>query len=174
MSIQVWQTEDGVFYAAEENQGKIGFYRYDEKAEYPKTHIYGVAPTERLSKGLPADVERAIESGYYKKGLPWIVSLELERAARNQNPIPERSLADAISYPERIKIDAETRDELVHLLGKGCRENTKKAIRYALTGELNLKNYSIYSRLMISPTVGYCAGQDYRAELATIRKLVTQ
>jgi hypothetical protein len=173
MTIQVWQTQDGVKYAAENNLAGISFYRYDENAAYPLNHIYGV--TEQSPNPSIQDAANyAVKNSYYTKGLPWIVSRELERAAKDQNPIPERSLADAISYPERIKIDMATREQLVALLGRGCRESTKLAIRYALTGTLNLKSYGIYSRLMISPRVEYCAGQDYRAELATIRKLLVR
>jgi hypothetical protein len=172
MSIQVWQTADGVKYAAEQTDPDfVSFYRYDENAVYPHNHIYGT-----LALMIGETVKDAVEdpNKNWDKDLPWIVSRELERAAKDQNPTPARSLADAISYPERIKIDEATRDELVQLLGKGCRESTKQALHYALTGELNLKSYGIYSRLMISPTVSYCAGQDYRAELTTIRKLLIQ
>lgn len=122
---------------------------------------------------IQPDTQHKIARGEYRYGdIPWIEQRELSTAAREQNPNPERSLSDAISYPDRVQIDDETRAKLLALLTKRCRQSTVRAIDRALKHPADLKNCGLFGRLEIAPTVSYCAGQDYPSEIATLRKLL--
>lgn len=168
--IHVWTDENGGRFAAELIAPYIvGFCEYE-------TGSNGVIPENPET----ADALHALVNGrFYAKAwnrdaLSRIESRELSQAARNQDPTPARSLSDAISYPERCPIDATTLDAIIALLGYRCRAETCRTIRHRLQSPTTLRNYGIYDRLQISPTVSYCAGQDYPGELATIRKLLIE
>lgn len=123
------------------------------------------------------ELKACVEVNHYagsinRDGLTWIEGRELEQAAREQNPIPERSLSEYISYPDRCQLTDEQRAELFDLLTKGTRQHTREAIARALKHPERLPSKGIFSRLMVTPRVEYVAGQDYPAELRTIRDLL--
>jgi len=74
------------------------------------------------------------------------------------------------------KKNLTTRDviNLTTIIGKGCRQKTKDRIASCLTySSSRLPNYGIFDRLMFEDFEwSYCAGQDYRAEIKTIRELI--
>jgi hypothetical protein len=71
-----------------------------------------------------------------------------------------------------VTIDADTRAAIVALIAPRCRHETRAKLDRRLKNPDGLKNYGIFDRLTIFPAVSYCAGQDYPAELATLRKLI--
>lgn len=64
--------------------------------------------------------------------------------------------------------------ELVALIGSRCSLQTKNRLASILTYESSkLPNYGIFERLMFNDhSWSYCAGQDYRAEIKTIRNII--
>lgn len=168
--IHVWTDENGAKFAAEQSENAtIYFVEYET---YARGEIVAQAESTEQLEAIVTGCFHAKTYINRPDSMSWIEARELERAARDKNPTPERSLADAISYPERCKIDGETYAALLHLLTKGCRKETRETIARRLASLSSLKNYGIYDRLQISPTVSYCAGQDYPAEIRTIRELL--
>lgn len=167
--IHVWTDDTGNHYAAQELQpGKIGFYVYRSTSR----DSYGTTD-QTPNPDIKSAVYYALTEHYFNAdALSWIENRELFYAARDQNPTPQRSLANAISYPERCPISDETRNEIVRLLTYRCRVETTRTIRHRLENPAALSNYGIYDRLQIAPTVSYCAGQDYPGEIRTIRELL--
>jgi len=170
--IQVWEDAHGNKYAAQVlAPTEVIFYCRGSGKDRSGAVTFKAAtvPTDIL----PHHLQRLTREGQGSdRDLTWIEQRELYNAARSQNPTPERSLGDAISYPDRIQIDSATLDKIAELLTHRCRVATLQTIRRRLSSPSTLHNYGIYSRLQISPTVSYCAGQDYPAELAEIRRLL--
>ena len=65
----------------------------------------------------------------------------------------------------------EQLDELVKLIGSGCRQDTKDRLYRRLSMLSLMPNYGIYNRVDILP-IGYCAGQSYPDEIRTVRQLI--
>lgn len=84
------------------------------------------------------------------------------------------SLSDAIK--DGITLDAEQQAALLHLIGSGCRKETKERLARRLALPLPLwTNHGIFGRVYIrynDERVHYCAGQDYTSEIRTVRQCV--
>jgi hypothetical protein len=80
------------------------------------------------------------------------------------------TLSHCISY--NIPLTTRQKNLLVKLLGERCRSTTKEALYRRLAYPESIKNYGILDRVAILPHVEYCAGQDYPAEIATVRKII--
>lgn len=65
-------------------------------------------------------------------------------------------------------------DQLMDIFGARCHERTKRMLRRVFSWVPDIDNHGIYQRVHNDPGYGwsYCAGQDYRAELPRIRKLL--
>ena len=65
-------------------------------------------------------------------------------------------------------------DNMVLLLGHGCRAETKAKLYRRLRFVSLMPSYGIYDRVMIhdNGNVSYCAGQSYPDEIRTVRKLI--
>jgi hypothetical protein len=65
-------------------------------------------------------------------------------------------------------------DEILAIVGKGCRDNTKKRLRSILTyGRSTIPSYGIFNRLCKeSHGWDYCAGQSYTDEIRTLRECI--
>ena len=82
------------------------------------------------------------------------------------------SLSDVLSYPTEYTLTQDQIDGLVSLLGYRCRTHTLRRLRSCLTYRTGVANYGIFERVMIAPRVQYVAGQDYPAEIRTVRNLI--
>jgi hypothetical protein len=125
--ILVWIDADGHHCAAQLTAARRVAY-YVRRAHNPDS--YGAVELDfYLSSALAVqwgdmfnpDVFDDILKSYRAKvenlgALSWIEGRELNEAASDQNPEPERFLSDAIRYPERVEIDDKTRAEIVALL----------------------------------------------------------
>lgn len=63
----------------------------------------------------------------------------------------------------------------VAVLGVRCRETTKARLYWALRACPNMARHGIYERLYFhedGQLCSYCAGQDYPAEIRTVRELL--
>lgn len=174
----VWTDDDGNRYAAEQVA--------------PDRLLFAVSFAERQAFGYSLQASTAINSesfeggikeatlyalrNYYfdKAAISWFEGRELDNAAREQKATPQRTLTQAISYPERVTISDDTRAAIIATIAPRCRYETRAKLDRRLQYPESLKNYGIFDRLTIFPTVSYCAGQDYPAELATIRKLIIE
>lgn len=74
----------------------------------------------------------------------------------------------------RGKLSKKDVAELMGIFAKGCRAYTQERILWAFNNPRSIRNYGIFERIYKEPRHGwsYCAGQDYRSEIATIRKLL--
>lgn len=66
-------------------------------------------------------------------------------------------------------------DELVSIIGKGCRQATKTRLRTILTySPSSIGNYGIFGRLekYADGSWHYCAGQSYPDEIRTLKELI--
>lgn len=66
-------------------------------------------------------------------------------------------------------------NEILQLVGKGCRDKTKARLRSILTyGPSTIEDCGIMRRLTKEPDGSweYCAGQDYTAEIKTVRNVI--
>lgn len=72
------------------------------------------------------------------------------------------------------ELNAAQRASLFELFGKGCRENTKRALRACFEDNCRrVKSYGIIRRVQLSEDgASYCAGQDYPSEITTVRKIL--
>jgi len=82
-------------------------------------------------------------------------------------------------YDKKSLTDNEI-DDLVSLLGKGCRAKRKAQIRMELEYTPDIESFGIYGRVLVTEDINgkqygasYCAGQDYTSELATVRECLT-
>lgn len=85
------------------------------------------------------------------------------------------SLSNRISAG--VKLTDSEIVSLLTVLTKRCRQITKDDIEVSLRSVPSLRNYGIYSRVLVSDrgshdSASYCAGQDYSEELRTIRRLL--
>lgn len=83
-----------------------------------------------------------------------------------------KTLSDVISTG---KLTDEQHVQLVELLGWRCRQGTKDILARRLRFPSTLKNYGIFSRVVIDGAregVHYIAGQSYPDEIRTIRELI--
>ena len=70
-------------------------------------------------------------------------------------------------------LSEEQRASLVRLLGKGCQEKTKARLYSCLSHLSSLDNWGIFGRVNIEgEEADYTAGQDYTAEIATVRNAI--
>lgn len=66
-------------------------------------------------------------------------------------------------------------DSIIQLVGKGCQHKTKARLRSILTyGPSTIENCGIMRRLTKESdgSWDYCAGQDYTAEIKTVRNVI--
>lgn len=65
-------------------------------------------------------------------------------------------------------------DQLMEIFGARCHAQTKRMLRRVFSWVPDIDNHGIYERIHFDAKYGwsYCAGQDYRAELPRIRKLL--
>lgn len=74
---------------------------------------------------------------------------------------------------DNIDLSPVQLEELINLLGKGCRAKNKARLTSILTYSFySLPNKWYFGRLYIcklSGRVRYCAGQDYTSEITSIR-----
>ena len=86
------------------------------------------------------------------------------------------TLSDAIR--DGITLSPEQQNELLALLGGGCRKETKARLARRLALPLSLlSNHGIFSRVFLRydrEGVTYCAGQSYTDEVRLVRKLVLE
>jgi hypothetical protein len=63
---------------------------------------------------------------------------------------------------------------LASIIGHGCRQKTKdKLISTLIYETARIPNYGILERLMFENYAwSYCAGQDHRSEIKTIRNII--
>jgi hypothetical protein len=61
-------------------------------------------------------------------------------------------------------------DTLAKMIGHGCWEQTKRSIRIALAAVPHIRNYGIFDRVHLKPTISYCAGQSYPDEIRTVKE----
>lgn len=174
----VWEDADGNQYAAEQVEpGRLifGVSFKDHQAFGYSLQAAALLDSTQIEGGIKSAVDYALRNYYFDKAaLSWFEGRELDKAAREQKPTPERTLSHAISYSERVEIDGEIRAAIVALIAPRCRTETRAKLDRRLRNPDSLKNYGIFDRLTIFPTVSYCAGQDYPAELATLRKLIIE
>ena len=80
------------------------------------------------------------------------------------------SLSKRIQCKEELTDDEI--DQLVKLIGGGCRDHKKARIKWALKACPNMADYGIYGRVLIKEAGGvqYCAGQSYPDEIRTVRE----
>lgn len=79
----------------------------------------------------------------------------------------------------RYELTENDIDQLVDLLTHRCRHYTKKRVRSILTyGSSSLPHYGVFERVYAERkgesefVWHYCAGQDYVAEIRTVRELI--
>ena len=87
------------------------------------------------------------------------------------------TLSDVIEG--RYELTENDIDQLVDLLTHRCRHNTKSRVRSVLTYDSKtLPHYGIFERVYAERkgegefVWHYCAGQDYVAEIRTVRELI--
>lgn len=88
--------------------------------------------------------------------------------------LKEISLQDVIEYG--IIISDEAKADLIDTLGKGCRENTKRNLKRAISSLTSLDVYGIYSRMILQYGVywDFTAAQSYSEGIKEIRELITK
>lgn len=174
----VWTDDDGNQYAAEQNGPKRLLFavKFEERQSFGYSiQAAATINSEQFEGGIKAATLYALRNYYFSTDtITWFEGRELDNAAREQKPTPSRTLSQAISYPERVKISEDTLTAIIQLIAPRCRHETKAKLRRRLSNPECLKNYGIFDRLTIFPTVSYCAGQDYPGELATVRKLIIE
>jgi hypothetical protein len=174
----VWQDADGNQYAAEQVEpGRLIFAVHFAQRQAFGHSLQAAAALDstQIEGGIKSAVDYALRNYYFDKAaLSWFEGRELHKAASEQKPNPERTLSHAIAYPDRVTIDADTRAAIIATLAPRCRHETRAKLDRRLRNPDSLKNYGIFDRLTIFPTVSYCAGQDYPSELATLRKLIIE
>ena len=80
------------------------------------------------------------------------------------------SLSDVIYQQDYLS--NEQIAELIGIIGYRCRFDTKDKLDRRLQHPALLRNYGIFTRVIVSPMVEYVAGQDYTAEIKTVRELI--
>lgn len=73
----------------------------------------------------------------------------------------------------KIELSDQEVDQLVLMFGKGCQQRTKEALRIAFKRvECGRSHWSFERIMWTGKRWAYCAGQDYTAEFAQIRKFL--
>jgi hypothetical protein len=74
----------------------------------------------------------------------------------------------------KTKLTENDIDQIIRLIGKGCRHKTLVRLRSVLTyGPSTVSNYGILARLIRDKNGWeYCAGQSYTDEIRTVRECI--
>lgn len=80
------------------------------------------------------------------------------------------TLAHRINTGQELTVAEQ--DALMDLIGKGCHARTKRMLAAKLSYVPDIPCWSAYERVLITPYTQYFAGQDYRVEMAQLRKLL--
>jgi hypothetical protein len=103
--------------------------------------------------------------GYFYIGVSLVPK---DKAPAEEGPIDD-SLHRRIS--KGLPLNEEEQYSLIFLLGHGCREKTKAALRAAAARIPHVTNAGIFERVQIqNDRVSYCAGQSYPDEIRTVRE----
>ncbi|MHC4310847.1 MAG: hypothetical protein ACYSW3_00065 [Planctomycetota bacterium] len=82
----------------------------------------------------------------------------------------QESLSDRI-YDKR-RLNKSEIEALVKIFGYRCRARTKRDLEIVLGFVPNIRNYGIYRRVILKPTITYHCGQSWNDEMRTVRNCI--
>lgn len=107
-----------------------------------------------------------------------MATVDIKETARNvnlYNYVNQRFLTDHgwMNVPE-TKLSKDDIEDIISVIGNRCRKDTKGFLRVALNNVTEIEGCGVLERLQYGPRFGwsYCAGQDYVAELKTLRSVI--
>ena len=88
----------------------------------------------------------------------------------------DQLIYEAKYNPDFKPLTGEQKDRMIEIFGHRCRAKTKDALYRRLCSLSTMKSYGIFTRVAFWPdgTVEYIPGQDYNAEIRTVRECILE